>query len=455
MQEGVKMKILIVDDEQNIRQQMKKFLMLEKLDAVCAENGESAQRLICRTMFDAVLLDLRMPGMSGMDLLSWIRKQGFRMPVIMISAYGEISDAVQALKGGAQDYVVKPFDPEEIIIKLKALTEAQKMRDKNEVESRSHSFIQNEIIGNSLKIRMIKDLIARLAPTSSTVLITGESGTGKEVVARNIHQESVYSKGPFVPINIGGVPENLLESELFGYEKGAFTGAESKKTGMFEIACGGTLFLDEIGDMSLALQVKMLRVLQERSIIRLGGTQTIPINARIICATNKNLEEEVKNGTFREDLFYRLNVVRINVPPLRERQEDIPLIAASILERLNNSMNKKILGFTTEAMKKLKEHYFYGNVRELENVIERAAIFTDEGLIQSSEIDLTTGIIKDSYRESTSYTLENTGSLRELEKKAIENALLRWEGNRTRASEELGISRRTLISKIREYGLKL
>ena len=449
------MKILIVDDEQNIRQQMKKFLMLEKLDAVCAENGESAQRLICRTMFDAVLLDLRMPGMSGMELLSWIRKQGFRMPVIMISAYGEISDAVQALKGGAQDYVVKPFDPEEIIIKLKALTEAQKLRDKNEVESRSHSFIQNEIIGNSLKIRMIKDLIARLAPTSSTVLITGESGTGKEVVARNIHQESVYSKGPFVPINIGGVPENLLESELFGYEKGAFTGAESKKTGMFEIACGGTLFLDEIGDMSLALQVKMLRVLQERSIIRLGGTQTIPINARIICATNKNLEEEVKNGTFREDLFYRLNVVRINVPPLRERQEDIPLIAASILERLNNSMNKKILGFTPEAMKKLKEHYFYGNVRELENVIERAAIFTDEGLIQSSEIDLTTGIIKDSYRESTSYTLENTGSLRELEKKAIENALLRWEGNRTRASEELGISRRTLISKIREYGLKL
>ena len=449
------MKILIVDDEQNIRQQMKKFLMLEKLDAVCAENGESAQRLICRTMFDAVLLDLRMPGMSGMELLSWIRKQGFRMPVIMISAYGEISDAVQALKGGAQDYVVKPFDPEEIIIKLKALTEAQKLRDKNEVESRSHSFIQNEIIGNSLKIRMIKDLIARLAPTSSTVLITGESGTGKEVVARNIHQESVYSKGPFVPINIGGVPENLLESELFGYEKGAFTGAESKKTGMFEIACGGTLFLDEIGDMSLALQVKMLRVLQERSIIRLGGTQTIPINARIICATNKNLEEEVKNGTFREDLFYRLNVVRINVPPLRERQEDIPLIAASILERLNNSMNKKILGFTPEAMKKLKEHYFYGNVRELENVIERAAIFTDEGLIQSSEIDLTTGIIKDSYRESTPYTLENTGSLRELEKKAIENALLRWEGNRTRASEELGISRRTLISKIREYGLKL
>ena len=449
------MKILIVDDEQNIRQQMKKFLMLEKLDAVCAENGESAQRLICRTMFDAVLLDLRMPGMSGMELLSWIRKQGFRMPVIMISAYGEISDAVQALKGGAQDYVVKPFDPEEIIIKLKALTEAQKLRDKNEVESRSHNFIQNEIIGNSLKIRMIKDLIARLAPTSSTVLITGESGTGKEVVARNIHQESVYSKGPFVPINIGGVPENLLESELFGYEKGAFTGAESKKTGMFEIACGGTLFLDEIGDMSLALQVKMLRVLQERSIIRLGGTQTIPINARIICATNKNLEEEVKSGTFREDLFYRLNVVRINVPPLRERQEDIPLIAASILERLNNSMNKKILGFTPEAMKKLKEHYFYGNVRELENVIERAAIFTDEGLIQSSEIDLTTGIIKDSYRESTSYTLENTGSLRELEKKAIENALLRWEGNRTRASEELGISRRTLISKIREYGLKL
>ena len=281
------MKVLIIDDELNIREQMKKYLLLENIDAVCSENALSAQKIIRESIFDAVLVDLKMPGMDGLSFIKWVRQEGFRIPIIMISAYGDISDAVSALKEGAQDYVVKPFNPEEIVIKLKALVEAQNLRNIMELENRKANSSENEIIGISNHMQKIREFVNRLTNTTSTVLITGESGTGKEVVARNIHKNSTSASSPFVPINIGGVLDNLLESELFGYEKGAFTGALSRKIGMFEIASGGTLFLDEIGDMPMSLQVKLLRVLQEHCIIRLGSTQLIPINARIICATNK------------------------------------------------------------------------------------------------------------------------------------------------------------------------
>ncbi len=449
------MKVLIIDDELNIREQMKKYLLLENIDAVCSENALSAQKIIRESIFDAVLVDLKMPGMDGLSFIKWVRQEGFRIPIIMISAYGDISDAVSALKEGAQDYVVKPFNPEEIVIKLKALVEAQNLRNIMELENRKANSSENEIIGISNHMQKIREFVNRLTNTTSTVLITGESGTGKEVVARNIHKNSTSASSPFVPINIGGVLDNLLESELFGYEKGAFTGALSRKIGMFEIASGGTLFLDEIGDMPMSLQVKLLRVLQEHCIIRLGSTQLIPINARIICATNKNLEEEVKNGKFREDLFYRLNVIRINIPPLRERKEDIPVLASSILSRFNRMMGKKISGFTVEAMDKLKKYPFYGNVRELENVIERAVIFTDTDLIQSSELELSSEFYKKAENSLILDKSNNAVSLKDLEKSAIINALERWEGNRTKAALELKISRRTLISKIHEFGLDL
>lgn len=442
------MKILIVDDEKNIRDLMGKFFATDGIESLGAENGFSAQRLLREEFFDAVFVDLKMPGMDGLELIRWIRSEGFRMPIVMASAHGDISDAVEALKNGAQDYVVKPFNPEELVLRFKALVEAQNLRNIREVNNSEN----RPFIGESVQIKKIRDLISRISGANSTVLITGESGTGKEVVARSIHSQSNVSEGPFVAINIGGVPENLLESELFGYEKGAFTGAVSRKSGMFEMANGGTLFLDEIGDMPLHLQVKILRVLQERTVTRLGGTSPIPINARIICATNRNLEQMVEDKTFREDLFYRLNVVRITIPPLRERPEDIPVLSHWILQGLNSSMGRKFNGFTPKAMEMLKNHKFYGNVRELENILERAVIFSDGDLITEDSLELRSSI--GHFETSPESAIITDGvSLRELEKKAIETALRRWEGNRTKASEELGITRRTLITKIKEYNL--
>ena len=269
------MKVLICDDEENIRNLMKRFLALEGLDSDTAENGLSAERMLRSDVYDAVLIDLRMPGMDGLELLKWLRQEGFRMPAIMISAHGEITDAVEALKNGADDYIVKPFDPEEVVIKLKNLVEAASLKSVAESSGKDGS-----LVGESPEMMDVQRIIEKIAPTHATVLITGESGTGKEVVAREIHRLSSVKEGPFIAINIGGVPENLLESELFGYEKGAFTGALQRKTGLFELASGGTLFLDEIGDMPFSLQVKILRVLQEKKITRLGGTNPMPINAR-------------------------------------------------------------------------------------------------------------------------------------------------------------------------------
>ena len=453
------MKILIVDDEPNIRALMHRYLQLENIESDCAENGLSAQRMLKAELYDACLIDLKMPGMDGLSLIEWIRAEGFRMPIIMVSAHGEITDAVSALKQGAQDYIVKPFDPEELVIRMKKLVDAQNLRNMVESESRSTNSDDKQIfVGESPSIRKIKDLITRIADTNSTVLITGESGTGKEVVARDIHASSPVQGGPFVAINIGGVPENLLESELFGYEKGAFTGAAARKTGMFELASGGTLFLDEIGDMPLSLQVKILRVLQDKRITRLGGTDPMPINARIIAATNKDVEHLVREGKFREDLFYRLNVVRITIPPLRERREDIPLLAAGILKRFNRQMGNKISGFTTEALSMLCTHDFFGNVRELENILERAVIFSNTSEIHVEDLDLRGSVSMRAHekeKEDAKMDESEGKSLKDVEMDAIIRALHRWEGNRTRAAKELGISRRTLINKIAENNLDL
>ena len=447
------MKILIIDDETNIRDLMCRYLKIDSIDGVGAENAFSAQRILREETFDAILVDLKMPGMDGLEFVRWVRDEGFRMPIIMMSAHGEIRDAVEALKHGVQDYIVKPFNPEEVVIKLKNLVEAQNFRTLQEMEERLPQ--ERAFIGESLQIRKIKDTIYRIAQTNSSVLITGESGTGKEVVARTIHEQSPVSSGPFVAINIGGVPENLLESELFGYEKGAFTGAVSRKSGMFELANGGTLFLDEIGDMPFSLQVKILRVLQEKCITRLGGTEPLPINARIVCATNKDLEQMVRDGKFREDLFFRLNVVRIHIPPLRERKDDIPLLAAWIIKKLNANMGRHFSGLTPEAMEKLKSYDFYGNIRELENILERAAIFSDGDLITEDNIELRGNDLRPSGTKETEASSSEGLSLKEIERQTIEKALRRWEGNRTKAANELGITRRTLITKIDEYNLDI
>jgi two-component system response regulator AtoC len=451
------LRILVVDDEINIRTLICTYLELEHFESDAAENGLSAQRLLSQEAYEAVLLDLKMPGMDGLELLRWIRHQGFRMPVIMISAHGEIPDAVAALKEGAQDYVTKPFDIEELTIRLRSLIENYQLR--TTVETRVANDGEDQLlVGSSKAIRNTQEIIQKISHSGATVLVTGESGTGKEVVARQIHKSGGQPHAPFVAVNIGGVPGNLLESELFGYEKGAFTGAVSRKIGMFELASGGTLFLDEIGDMPMELQVKLLRVLQERKVNRLGGVQSIPINARIIAATNRILEERVRDGLFREDLFYRLNVVRIAIPPLRERKEDIPLLAADIIRKLNKKMGLSIKGLSVEVLNLLKDHPFYGNVRELENILERAMIFSTTPVLQIDDVNLSGTALHMGEMKNPQVTLESNNevkSLKELEQEAIIRSLHRWEGNRTRAAKELGISRRTLINKISEFQLDL
>ncbi len=445
------MRVLIVDDEINIRTSLSQFFSVYDIDSELAENGLVAQRLLVSDSFDAMVVDLKMPGMDGLTLIKWMREEGFEIPVIMVSAHGEISDAVSALKGGAADYIVKPFNPEELVNKIQKMVEANKVK----ILIENDNFENSSFIGQSAQMVDIKKTIARCAKTKSNVLITGESGTGKGVVAKEIHRQSFGEESPFQSINIGGVPASLIESELFGHEKGAFTGAVNRKLGLFEVANGGTLFLDELGDLPLDLQVKLLTVINDRQVQRLGDTQKRDINVRIIAATNKNLEKMVNEGTFREDLYFRLNVLRIKLPPLRERRDDIPLLAAGILSRLKREMgNDFITGFSPNALEKLKNGQYYGNVRELENVIERAILFSDDILIHEDDISIedNVGMAKTVPSESVSKSIE-VKSLKEVEKEKIIESLLRWAGNKTKASKELGISRRTLLNKISEYDI--
>ena len=440
------MRILVVDDDRNNRESIVRYLESEEFEAIGAENAFAAQRRLASEVFAAALVDLRMPEMNGLELLCWLRDEGPRLPVIMISAFGEISDAVEAMKLGAKDYVVKPFDPEELVLRLRRVIDEQAVRAKMEAGSRSGPG-GADALGKAKVTEDIARLIDRIAATPSTVLITGESGTGKEVIARRIHTCSDRSDGPFVPINLAGIPDTLLESELFGYEKGAFTGAAGRKTGMFELATSGTLFLDEIGDMAPALQAKLLRVVQDKCIRRVGGTQTVPINTRILAATNRNLEQMMKEGEFREDLYYRLNVVRIHVPPLRERPEDMPFLVGRFIEKLNRTMGRTIVGISPRAMARLVQYPFPGNVRELENMIERAFIFAE-----GNTIDLRDLSVPDADGRPVVEPAPST--IKGAERAVIVDALRRWEGNRTRAAGELGIARRTLIYKIREYRIQ-
>ena len=439
------MRVLVVDDERNIRESIRRYLDTENIETVAAENGLSAKRLLQEQVFSAGIVDLRMPGMDGLELLKWIREEGPRLPVIMISAYGEVQDAVEAMKLGAQDYVVKPFDPAELIVRLKNIVENQKLRDQIELGGRAER-PGIEGLGRTQSMIEIGRTVMKVADTPSTVLITGETGTGKEVIARLIHSLSPRSASPFIPVNVGGIPESLLESELFGYERGAFTGAERRKVGLFEVASGGTLFLDEIGEMPVQLQVKLLRVLQDGKVQRLGATDPIPVDARIVAATNQDLQERVRQKTFREDLYYRLNVVHLAVPPLRERMDDLPLLIGQLLRKLNHKLGKNILEVEPPAMEQLRRYPFPGNVRELENLLERALIFAEGESLGTSDLSLP---------QSGTPVSPRSATLESLERQAIIAALHRWEGNRTKAAAELGITRRTLLNKIKIFGIDL
>lgn len=434
------MRVLIVDDEKNLRKSIASYLTLENIEVREAENGLSAQRLLEDEAFDCIVLDLKMPGISGLDFLDWLREKGPSIPAVMISAFGNIDDAVKAMKLGASDYLVKPFDPDELLIRVnRAVAENRMKRQAALGTSQPPEETESRVM------RDIYHLVDRAAPSDATILITGESGTGKEVLAKRIHEKSLRADGPFIPINLGGIPENLVESELFGYEKGAFTGAEHRKEGMFEYANGGTLFLDEVGDMPLNLQVKLLRVIQDRKIQRLGGALGLPIDVRLIAATNKDLASMVAEETFREDLYYRLNVIHIELPALRERKEDIPLLAGSLLKKLSIRSGKRIAGITPEALKLLESYSFPGNIRELENLIERALILCEGDTLTPRDFSLPEAARKDLPGKQ--------GTLAELEREAIRTALLRNDGRKMETADELGISRRTLLNKIKEFGL--
>ena len=438
------MNILIVDDEKNLRDKIARFLRLEPdLEVRAAENAFSAQRIIGEEHFDIVVTDLDMPGMNGLELLQWLQEEKPALPVLMMSGYGQIGDAVEAMKYGAYDYVVKPFDLEDLLTRIRQIVGTQRLQEQVE-RGKQEDEISQDLIGDSPAMQKLAAVLKQVAPTPTTVLISGESGTGKEVVARMLHQLSPRKQKRFMAINVGAVPENLLESELFGHEKGAFTGAESRKPGLFEEASSGTLFLDEIGEMPVHLQVKLLRVLQEREVQRVGSTKSIPIDVRILAATNKDLEEQIHKGLFREDLFYRLNIVRLAVPPLRERKEDIPLLAGHFLKKFTQKLGKTLQGFESDALKALQNYAFPGNVRELENLIERALIFAETDRVRLKDLDLST---------SASTRQMKAGTLEEAQKQVIIETLRRWEGNRSRSAKELGIDRKTLLNKIKDYGL--
>jgi two-component system response regulator HydG len=439
--------ILVVDDEPSMRTTLSILLKREGYQVTQAEDGVAALKVLEHGKYDMVLADLKMEGVDGMELLRRVKTAAPQTEVLIFTAYGTIASAVEAMKLGAFDYIGKPFDEEELLLKVaralerKALVrEVQNLR----AELKGQRGI-GEFITASAEMREVLAKVAQVAPVEATVLIEGESGTGKELIARAIHQESPRRHRPFIPINCSAFPETLLESELFGYEKGAFTGAEQGRKGLFEAAHQGTLFLDEIGDMPRPLQGKLLRVLQEGEVRRLGSAAPIKIQVRIVTATNQKIETLVAQGTLRDDLFYRLNVVRISIPPLRERRDDIVPLAEHFLNIYTKKTQKEIKGFTPEALQTMLHHPWPGNVRELENAVERGVILARSPSITVQDLSL--GL------PSPHMGPEGQATLKEIQRRHILSALERHGGNQTRAARELGIGRNTLWRRLKEFGL--
>ncbi len=441
-------RILIVDDEKNLRESLGEYLALEGFACELAADGQAALGLLGASVFDAAVVDLRLPGMDGLELLSAILSEWPSLPLVMMSAHGGIADAVEAMKRGAVDYLVKPFDPAELAVRLARAVSERKLVRAAEIGRRLSG---GSWLGDSPAMRSVAELVGKVAPISSTVLVTGESGTGKEVVARVIHRRSSRADGPFVPVNLGALPEGLVESELFGHEKGSFTGADARRQGYFELASGGTLFLDELGEMPLPAQVRLLRVLQDRVITRVGGSRPVPVDVRIIAATNRDLEAAVRDGRFREDLYFRVNVLRIALPPLRDRREDIVPLAGMFLSRFARETGKDVTGFAAEALAALGRYRYPGNIRELENAVERAVILCDGPLVRPADLGFPEEL--PATEPAVDRASDEPVSIRDAEKAAVAAALARNGGHRERTARELGITRRTLLTKMKEYGL--
>lgn len=447
-------RLLVVDDEASVRHFLHELARKADYEVYLAANGlEAVEKNRCIKPA-VIIMDIRMPVMNGMEAFQIIHQENPHTAVILATAYGTVDTAVQAMKQGAFDYLVKPSNITEVRSILKRAFQIQWLNEEtnNHINDSSSITLKDKIIGSSVLMQQVYKLVGKVAPTNAAVLITGESGTGKELIAKTIHSNSLRNNGPFIKVNCGALPENLLESELFGHEKGAFTGAVAKKLGRFELAHHGTLFLDEVGELNLSLQVKLLRVLQEKEFERVGGTKTIKVDVRILAATNRNLEEMVLSGTFREDLYYRLKVIPIDVPPLRNRTDDIPLLIDYYINRVAHESNKERPFITSEARELLQQYQWPGNVRELSNVLERAVIMSN-GIITGQDLPGITAF----YQELPEIT-PHTGTLKEIlhqvEKHFIARALKANHHNRVKTARALDISRRALLYKIEEYGLE-
>jgi DNA-binding NtrC family response regulator len=448
----VKTKILIVDDDVDALELMEELFDSKGYDPLTASNGIEALNLVRDEDPDMVISDIRMPDMDGMQLLEELSKRHPQIPVIMVTAHGTIEAAVEAIKMGAKDYILKPLRLDEILAKVETISQLRSLEKENEyLRSRLQTrFNVKNIVGKSEKINQLFKLIHDVAPTNTTILIRGENGTGKELIANAIHFNSPHAKKPFIKLNCGVLAENLLESELFGHVKGAFTGAIKDRIGRFELANSGTMFLDEIGDISLNMQVKLLRVLQEGEFERVGGTETIKVDVRIITATNQDLETRIREQKFRQDLYYRLNVIPIEVPPLRERKDDIKLLVEYFLEKYQEVHQKKIERIENDAISALDEYDWPGNIRELENYVERAIVLNKTGIITKSDLPQ---VIAKSQKTIVEYD-ESTGlngAVDLFERQLILSELNRNKGNKARTATNFKINRSTFMSKLKKY----
>ncbi|MFO8164899.1 MAG: sigma-54-dependent transcriptional regulator [Thermodesulfobacteriota bacterium] len=447
--------ILVVDDDSAHRTMLQTLLNGWGYTIMEANDGSTAIEKVHEQAFDLILMDIRMVKVSGLKALTEIRTFNPAIPVIIMTAYSSVESAVEALKNGAYDYLTKPLDFDELRLSMERAMDHRRLREENQLlrESLGRHFDRRNIIGSSPAMATLLETVAQVAPSEATVLIAGESGTGKEMIAGAIHFNSPRKDGPFVKINCAAITETLLESELFGHEKGAFTGAYRTKEGRFRQAHGGSLFLDEISEMSLAMQVKVLRVLQEREIMRVGGEEVIPVDVRIIAATNKDLSQEIKAGHFREDLYYRLNVVALNMPPLRERRGDIPLLAQHFLTMFCRTNRKHIKGFTPQGMDRLLRYDWPGNVRELMNAVERGVVLSRSEYITEEELPLVLRVAPTTDKVPLKDALPPDTPLNEVERATILKTLETLGGNKSEAARHLGITRKTLHKKLKLYGV--